>query len=45
MRTEHRSANAAALQLAEAGEAAGTGAAKSRAKRLAGRYLKPKETH
>ena len=40
MRTEHRSANAAALQLAEAGEVAGTGAAKSLAKRLAGRYLK-----
>jgi len=44
MRREKRSANAAALQLAENGEVAGIGTAKSRAKRLASRYLDYKET-
>jgi hypothetical protein len=40
MKTEYLSAYAAALQLAEDGKVAGTGAAKSVAKRLAGRFLK-----
>lgn len=45
MRDEHKSATAAARQLAEAGQVVGAGTEESRARRLAKRYLDDLERH